>query len=68
MAASAARGWSSTAGLPASTRGRWRWACGPGAATLVGLGEREPFLTGLRERGVITDSPRILAEDLRHVT
>jgi len=38
----------------------------PGAATLVGLGAAEKFLTGLRERGVVADSPRILAEDARH--
>ncbi len=37
-----------------------------GAATLVGLGAAEEFLTGLRERGVVADSPRILAEDARH--
>jgi NAD+ kinase len=34
-------------------------------ATLVGLGGEEPMLTGLRRRGVLADSPRILARDLR---
>ncbi len=33
------------------------------AAILVGLGAGEPFITGLRERGLIADSPRILAEE-----
>jgi NAD+ kinase len=41
----------------------------PGAAALVGLGVSVPFLTGLRERGVISDSPRVLAEEAaRHRT
>jgi NAD+ kinase len=35
------------------------------AATLVGFPDQEPFLTGLRRRMIITDSPRFLAEDAR---
>lgn len=38
----------------------------PRRATLVGLADQEPPLTGLRRRGIIIDSPRILAEDARH--
>jgi NAD+ kinase len=34
-------------------------------ATLVALGGEEPMLTGLRRRGVLADSPRILARDAR---
>jgi NAD+ kinase len=34
----------------------------PAAATLVGFADQEPFLTGLRRRNLIMDSPRILAE------
>jgi NAD+ kinase len=34
-------------------------------ATAVGFSDQEPFLSVLREREVITDSPRILAEDAR---
>lgn len=37
----------------------------PGAATLVAFRGEEPALTGLRRRGLIIDSPRILAEDAR---
>jgi NAD+ kinase len=33
--------------------------------TLVGFADQEPILTGLRRRQIITDSPRILAEDGR---
>jgi NAD+ kinase len=33
--------------------------------TLVALGGEEPMLTGLRRRGVLADSPRILARDVR---
>jgi NAD+ kinase len=36
-----------------------------GAVTLVAFEGGEPYLTGLRRRGVITDSPRLLAEDRR---
>lgn len=35
------------------------------AATMVGVGDQEPLLTRLRERRVIIDSPRILAEMAR---
>ena len=31
--------------------------------TLVGFGDDEPMLTGLRERGLIADSPRVLARE-----
>jgi NAD+ kinase len=34
-------------------------------ATLVNLDERERGVTGLRRRGLITDSPRVLARDAR---
>jgi NAD+ kinase len=34
-------------------------------ATLVALGGEEPMLTGLRRRGVLADSPRIVARDAR---
>jgi NAD+ kinase len=35
-----------------------------GAATVVAFAGQEPLLSGLRRRGIIIDSPRILAEDL----
>jgi NAD+ kinase len=34
-------------------------------ATLVALGGEEPMLAGLRRRGVLADSPRIVARDVR---
>ena len=34
-------------------------------ATLVTLAEQEPLLTGLRRRGLVVDSPRILVRDAR---
>jgi len=34
-------------------------------ATLVGLGEPDTGLPGLRKRGLLTDSPRVLARDAR---
>jgi NAD+ kinase len=34
-----------------------------GAATVVTYDDQEPFLAGLRRRQIISDSPRILAED-----
>ncbi len=34
-------------------------------ARMVAFADQEPFITGLRRRGIITDSPRIIAEDLR---
>jgi NAD+ kinase len=37
----------------------------PGFATLVSLGEPEPLITGLRRRGILVDSPRVLARDDR---
>jgi NAD+ kinase len=33
----------------------------PGAATIVGFQDQEPFLAGLRRKKIIIDSPRILA-------
>ena len=35
------------------------------AATIVGFDGQESLLGGLRRRGIIIDSPRILAEDQR---
>jgi NAD+ kinase len=35
-------------------------------ATTVTFNDQEPFIAGLRERQIIVDSPRILAEDERH--
>jgi hypothetical protein len=35
------------------------------AATIVGFAGQESLLSGLRRRGIIIDSPRILAEDQR---
>jgi NAD+ kinase len=40
---------------------RWR----PDYATLVTLAEEEPRLTGLRRRGLVLDSPRVLVRDAR---
>jgi len=37
----------------------------PDAARLLRLGDEEPFLAALRRRGIISDSPRVLAEDRR---
>jgi NAD+ kinase len=37
----------------------------PEFATLVSLGEHEPLITGLRRRGILVDSPRVLARDER---
>jgi NAD+ kinase len=34
-------------------------------ATLVSLGEHEPVIAGLRRRGILIDSPRVLARDGR---
>jgi NAD+ kinase len=34
-------------------------------ATLVELAEEEPWLTGLRRRGLVLDSPRVLLRDTR---
>jgi NAD+ kinase len=34
-------------------------------ASLVALADQEPLLTGLRRRGLVVDSPRILARDAR---
>jgi NAD+ kinase len=53
-------------GRPAATAARvlelsWR----PRYATLVGLADGEPRLTGLRRRGLILDSPRVLVHDAR---
>ncbi len=41
----------------------------PDAATVVGFPDQHPFLTQLRQRGIISDSPRIIADDERdHAT
>lgn len=40
-----------------------RLACG--AATMVAFPEQESHVSGLRRRGIIADSPRILADDAR---
>jgi NAD+ kinase len=37
----------------------------PEFATLVSLGEHEPLIAGLRRRGILVDSPRLLARDER---
>jgi hypothetical protein len=37
----------------------------PAVATVVGFDDQEQFLTGLRRRKIIADSPRFLAEDAR---
>lgn len=37
----------------------------PDVARLVTFADQEPFVTGLRRRGIITDSPRIIAEEGR---
>jgi hypothetical protein len=34
-------------------------------ATLVAFSDQEPLLTGLRRRGILVDSPRIVADDQR---
>jgi hypothetical protein len=34
-------------------------------ATLVSFSDQEPLLTGLRRRGILVDSPRIVADDKR---
>jgi NAD+ kinase len=38
----------------------------PRVATVVSFPDQEPFLAVLRQRQIIIDSPRILAEDARH--
>ncbi len=38
----------------------------PRQARLVSFADQEPLLTGLRRRGIIADSPRLVAEDARH--
>ncbi len=37
----------------------------PGYVTLVAFAGAEPYLTGLRRRGIVIDSPRIVAHDRR---
>ncbi|MGH2891682.1 MAG: hypothetical protein ACRDPM_00235, partial [Solirubrobacteraceae bacterium] len=37
----------------------------PGVATLVAFGDQEPLFTSLRRRGIIADSPRIVADAAR---
>ena len=53
-------------GRPAAIEGRvldigWR----AGYATLVRLADGEPRLAGLRRRGLVIDSPRVLVRDAR---
>jgi NAD+ kinase len=48
-------------GLP----GRLEITLRAAAAQIVAFGDQEPLLTVLRRRGIIADSPRILAEDER---
>lgn len=51
-------------GRPAPTQGRTvTLEHRAGYSTLVGLHGAEPQLTGLRRRGIVTDSPRVLARD-----
>ena len=40
----------------------------PDVAVVVGFPDQESFLTGLRRRGVIRDSPRIVADEARGLT
>lgn len=40
----------------------------PGVATLVGFDDQEPLFTSLRRRGIIADSPRIVADAVRGLT
>jgi NAD+ kinase len=44
---------------------RFPIAMTPERATLAMLGDQEPMLAGLRRRGIIMDSPRLLARDAR---
>jgi NAD+ kinase len=44
-----------------------RIALRPDAAQIVTFADQEPFVSRLRRRGIITDSPRILAEDEREL-
>ena len=37
----------------------------PGVATLVGFDDQEPLFTSLRRRGIIADSPRVVADATR---
>jgi NAD+ kinase len=37
----------------------------PAVTTVVGFDDQESFMAGLRRRGIIADSPRIIAEDVR---
>jgi hypothetical protein len=37
-------------------------------ATIVGFDDQEPLFTSLRRRGIIADSPRVVADDDRRVT
>jgi NAD+ kinase len=45
--------------------GTFDLALRPDYATLVRLGDEESFLTGLRHRKILMDSPRVLARDAR---
>jgi NAD+ kinase len=48
-----------------STAKRFSVTIEDGYATLVSLGDPDSGLPGLRRRGIITDSPRVLARDVR---
>jgi NAD+ kinase len=45
--------------------GQMRIRLRQGVATVVGFSDQEPFVAGLRRRGIIADSPRFIAEDAR---
>jgi NAD+ kinase len=51
--------------LPPLTPVRFGLWLEEGFATLVSLGEHEPLVAGLRRRGILLDSPRVLARDSR---
>jgi NAD+ kinase len=40
----------------------------PGVATIVGFDHQEPLFTSLRRRGIIADSPRVVADTARRLT
>jgi NAD+ kinase len=48
-----------------STASRFAVSTEDGYATLVGLGDPDTGLTGLRRRGLVTDSPRVIARERR---
>lgn len=50
-------------GQPATLAPAFSLTLRPGFAELVSLGDEEPFLAALRRRGIVTDSPRVLARE-----